>query len=96
MEPGPGRCLAHCVLSWNYGLPVVEGGVAEARCSGWFRTVAVMTAALFCLPGTAVGYRFYSSNPEELGWIVTADQSMSWRDWELGETLEFTLDTSAE
>ncbi len=83
------------MLSWNYGLPVVEGGVAEARRSAWFRTVAVMTAALFCLPGTAVGYRFYSSNPEELGWIVTAEQAKRWSGWEPGETLEWTLDTSA-
>ncbi len=59
----------------------------------WLPTVALA----FAFPVAADAYRFYSPDPETLGWIVTAEQARNlWREWGAGETLAFTLDASAD
>ena len=66
---------------------------------GRSRTLLTTAAAgilWFCAFGNGEAYRFYSAE-DSLGWIVSSDDAAGWTTaWGPGDTLAWTLDTSAD
>ena len=71
----------------------------RARTTSRGRTVLTAAAAgmlWFGFFGSGEAYRFYSPNADTYGWIVASDDAVGWSGWGPGDTLAWTLDTSAD
>ena len=73
--------------------------MARTGASGRSRRLVTTAAAgilWFCFFGNGEAYRFYSADTDTRGWIVSSDDAVGWSGWGPGDTLAWTLDTSAD
>lgn len=76
---------------------MVAMALTRMRGRDWrFVTTVVAGILWFCFFGNGEAYRFDTTNADRHGWIVRSEDAAGWRGWAPGDTLAWTLDTSAD